>query len=121
MHPCGYIVGEMCCTTLGSVVSPSNLQIIESFTGVVIGDPTEDTWTETEEMPTGITRGDRTTGAVQDAVLEEAVTLVGGDRTGPTVEVEVRKGVVVATPPPSPLPQIQKDNAGRQSELSGQR
>ena len=38
-------------------------------------------------------------GVAQDAVSEEAVTLVV-DRTGLTAEAEVRKGVMVTTPPP---------------------
>ena len=45
---------------------------------------------------------DRLTGAAQDVVSEEAATLVGEYRTGKTAEAEVRKGVVVKTPPPPP-------------------
>ena len=42
----------------------------------------------------------RTTGAAQDAVSENAVTLVGEDRAGTTPESEVRNGVVATTPTP---------------------
>ena len=41
---------------------------------------------------------DRLTGASQDAVSEEAVTLVGNNRTGKRVEAEMCEGVVVTTP-----------------------
>ena len=39
--------------------------------------------------------------AAQDAVVEEAVTLVG-DKMGQTAEAEVRKGVMTITPTPPP-------------------
>ena len=65
-----------------------------------IGDPTEDTGKVAGGTVPGITRRDRTTGAVQDAVAEEAVTLVG-DKTGMKAELEAREGVMVKTPTPS--------------------
>ena len=52
----------------------------------------------------GRTRTYRLTGAAQDTVPEEAVTLVG-DSTGLTAEAKVREGAMVSTltpPPPSP-------------------
>ena len=64
-------------------------------------------------------RMDRPTGVAHDVVSEEAVTLVGEERTGKTLEAEVHKGLVVTTPPP-PLPRW-ADNAGRWSELLGRR
>ena len=82
MRPCGDIVGKMCCATLGFEGSPLTLQRREILTGEAIGDPTEDTGTGTKGTATGRTRRDITMGEVQDAVLEEAVTLVGEDRTG---------------------------------------
>ena len=53
-------------------------------------------------METCRTRMDRTMGAAQDAVSEEAATLVGEDRTKTAAEAEVREGLVVTTPPPPP-------------------
>ena len=44
---------------------------------------------------------DRTTGAVQYEVSEDAITLVGEERTVKTEDAEVSEGVVVTTPPPS--------------------
>ena len=41
---------------------------------------------------------ERLTRVVQDTVSEEAVTLVGEDRTGTTAEAEVCEGVAVTTP-----------------------
>ena len=84
MRPCGDIVGKMCCATSGFAGSPSNLQRRESLTGEAIGDPTEDTGTGTKGTATGRTQRDITMGEVQDAVLEEAVTLVGEDMSGIT-------------------------------------
>ena len=49
----------------------------------------------------GRTRRDITTGAAQDAVLEEAFTFVG-DRMGITAEAEVREGVMLTNPTPPP-------------------
>ena len=67
--------------------------------GAAIKVPTEDTGKGTEVMAPGRTRRDRTTRVAQDAVAEEAVTLVG-DRTGIITETEVREGVMVTTPTP---------------------
>ena len=64
-----------------------------------IGDPMEDTEKGAGGTVPGRTRRDRTTRAAQDAVAEEAVTLVG-DRTGIITETEVREGVMVTTPTP---------------------
>ena len=50
---------------------------------------------DTEKL--GRTWRNRTTGAAQDAALEEAVVLVG-DRTGLASESDVSKGVMVKTP-----------------------
>ena len=55
-----------------------------------------------EGTETGRIWMDRPTGAPQDAVSKEAVTLVGEDRTGTTPEAEVHEGVVVITPTPPP-------------------
>ena len=60
----------------------------------------EDTWIVTEIRKTGRSCMDRTIGEAQDAVSEEAVTLLGEDRMGTTAEAEVRDEVVVKTPPP---------------------
>ena len=49
----------------------------------------------------GRTQRGRTTGAAQDMVAEEAITLVG-DRTVIPEEAEVREWVMVTTLPPSP-------------------
>ena len=62
-----------------------------------IGDPTEDTGKGEGGTAPGINWRDRTTGAAQDAVAEEAVMLVGY-RTGITAEAEVRREVMVTTP-----------------------
>ena len=62
----------------------------------------EDTGTGTEEKATSRTLMDNPTGAAQDAVLEEASTLVGEDRTRTTVEAGVCKGVLI-TPPTPPI------------------
>ena len=93
------IVGRMCCATLGSAGSPSNLQIRENLTGAAIRDPKEDTGKGTEGTAPGKNRRDRTTGAAHDSVTNKAVTLVG-DRKGLTAEVEVYEGVMVTTPTP---------------------
>ena len=61
----------------------------------------EDTGIGMEVTATGRTRTDRPMGAAQDAVSEEADTLVGEDRTGTTSEAEVCEGVV-STNQPSP-------------------
>ena len=65
--------------------------------GSAIRGPTEDTGKVTEGTAPGRTRRDRTTGAAQGVVSEEAVTLVG-DRTGITAEAEVRKRTMLKTP-----------------------
>ena len=63
---------------------------------------------------------DSPTVAVHDAVLEEAVTLVGEDRTGTTSDVDVHKGILVTKPPPPP-PTKKKREWGAGSELSEKR
>ena len=66
----------------------------------------------------GRTWTDRLTEAAQDAVLEEAVTLLG-DRTGLTVEAQVCNGLMVTTPPPPPPPpphqDVQRTRGGSQN------
>ena len=46
----------------------------------------------------GRTQTYRLIGAAHDAVSEEAVTLVGNNRTGKRAEAEMCEGVVVTTP-----------------------
>ena len=64
-----------------------------------IRDPTEDTGKGEGGTVLGRNLRDRTTGAVQDEVAVEAVTLVG-DRMGIKLEAEVREGVMVTTQTP---------------------
>ena len=68
-----------------------------------IGDPTEDTGKGAGGTVPGITRRYRTTGAAQDEMTEDAVTLVG-DRTGITAEADLSEKVMVTTPPLPPPP-----------------
>ena len=101
MRPCRGRVGRICCTTSIFAGSPLTIQRRENLTGTAIGDPTEDTGKGTEGTATVRNRKDRTTGAAQYAVAEEAVTLVG-DRTGRTAEAEVHGWVMLMPPPPPP-------------------
>ena len=102
IRPCRDIFGKSYYATSGVAGLPSTLQGRESLTGAAIGDPTEDTGTGKEGTETGRTQMDRPMEAAQDAVLEEAFTLVGEDRMETTAEVEVREGVLVTTLTPFP-------------------
>ena len=119
MLPYGGKVGRIYCATSESAGSPLTRQRRGNSTGTLIGVPTEDTGKGTEGPAPGRTRRDRTMGAVQDTVAEEAFTLVGY-RTGQTSEAELCEGEMAITPPPNPPP-IWTDSSGRRSELSGRR
>ena len=94
----GQRVGIICCTSSGYAESPLTCQRRDILTRAAIGDTTEDTRKIMEGTAPGRTQKDRTTGAAQDAMVEEAVTLVG-DRTGQTAEAEVCEEVTEITQP----------------------
>ena len=85
MRPCGERVRRWYCATPVSAGIPWTHQTIGNLMVGEIGDPTEDTGKGAGGAIPDRSRRDRTTGAAQYAVAEEAFMLVGG-RTEITVE-----------------------------------